>query len=861
MTEAIGPWREADVCLDKLLNYPESAWGERIDGFDMTPEARKCLARLIRATHGDGPLDHSISLAPYEDEEVGHLVGQTVGSWRLVREIGRGGMAVVYEASRIGVDFKQTAAIKLLARGSTGRSLFLREQALLAQLEHPFIARFLDAGVAEDGTPWIAMERIVGTPLERVTEGWDHRSIVHLMRRIIDAVAYAHRHLVIHRDLKPGNVLVDDDGRPRLLDFGIAKMLSTENQDSATRLLTPEYAAPEQFSGSAVSTATDVYGIGAMLYRLLAGQAPRLHSGEINTDLKKITDPDLRSIVEKALREEPGRRYETADALSTDLNRWLQRQPVLARPDSRRYRFERWIARHRAAAAGGALVVAALLLGSGGVAWQTHETAKQASLVSAQNAVLSELITAPQRTARGRRVEMADVLDDALTVIDQQMPTPSLERISLLFDLAVTQEQLGRSGSAVELWQRSLDDLDAVAPNDRRRSIQARLGLARSLIAQENLAIAEDALAELNAEAEAELSVDDELRALIALHRYRSVRRQGVTPSARLIEDALAAGDAVTWQNDLALGTFRCGRLQILVDTGQFARAADDALDYLAWAESKWGVQSGHTLCAFEIGVVALSRAGRLEQAAGLAFRGEQVASEWLGDVDRVSFGLRTNRANILQELGRNDDAIEIHRAQIEVLNQTEGLTASDRTMPYQGLAVALMAEGRYGEAEPIQRLAVRRLQESVGTDTPASYLALANLAELRVFDGRPEDALEPIEAAFQGMSRSMGLDHPVTIFTRSIRGGVRLGLNDVDGAMSDLSGAPEQLAAAFGENDVNVMNSRAWLAGTLNEMGRVDEALVHAHEVYDWHLGHKGKEHPRTLAIGALITDLSSND
>ena len=855
-------WREADTHFSALLEHPESSWQERVEALSLSSEVRECLERLIAATGGQGPLDQSIEIGTEQYElPVDQLTGQIFGPWRLGKEIGRGGMAVVYEARRLKVDFDQLAAVKLLPRGSTGQDQFRREQILLARLEHPFIASFLDAGVGDDGTPWIAMERVIGAPLEQVTEGWDEKSIVALMRRVIEAVAFAHRHLIIHRDLKPGNVLVDEGGRPRLLDFGIAKLLSTEAMERGTRVLTPEYAAPEQFNGQAVSTATDVYGLGAILYRLLTGEAPRQRNGQDVSDLRAIEDADLRAIVEKALRDDPTRRYETAEALNADLGRWQRMEPVLARPDSRRYRLERWVIRHRSAAIGALLVLFALVLGSVAVAWQSHQTAKQARMVAAQNNVLEDLLAAPRRTAMGRQVAMADVLEEAIDSINAHMPEPTRERSMLTSNIGLTLENLGRPESALALWRYAEADVEQVLPVDYRRLTTVRLGIARNLIATGNFAVAQAVLDALHSMAIDHLEPHDELQALIAVQRYRAVSQQrGVQASDPLVENVLEAGRSVRWQSDEAQDSFRCGQLNLLIDIGRFDEAVEEAAALRAWMSDTWGPDSGRALCAYEGAVVALSRSGRPAEAEQLAKEAVSRASEWLGDRDRVTFSLRHSQASIVQELGRNDEAIALHRAQIERMDRVEGLSHAERALSYQGLAVALLESGQYAEAESIKRRILSDLREEGLGETPQSLIVQANIAELLLFDGRPEEALSEIEPAHARLEATLGGEHPVTVFSRSVRGGVRVALGQSLDALADLEQAPAQLEAAFGV-DVNVMNSRVWKAQALLDLERGDEAVPLIQAAYDWHTEHKGAEHPRTVVVGSLLGSLSESD
>src|ERR1700678_3434762 len=305
------------------------------------------------------------------------LIGKEYGRFRLVALIGEGGMGLVYRAERIG-GVAQIVAVKLLRCEITEASAarFVREAQLLARLEHPAIARLIDVGV-KDGEPWIAIEFVPGLPIDEYCENHDVdlRSRVKLLALLADAAATAHRMLVVHRDIKPTNVLVTEDGRPKLIDFGIAAALRStsdlrEPRVDLRRLFAPPYAAPEQIAGEPVTVATDVFGLGALAYRVLTGRAPYSRSSSAVGYLLAVTqsdaeppsraaaaagmDPakanrlrgDLDAIVLKALARRPAQRYATAQDLRTDLYRHLDGVPVSARRQTAGYRSARFVRRH-----------------------------------------------------------------------------------------------------------------------------------------------------------------------------------------------------------------------------------------------------------------------------------------------------------------------------------------------------------------------------------------------------------------------------------------------------------------------------------------------------------------------------------
>ena len=290
------------------------------------------------------------------------------GPYRKIRLIGTGGMSAVYLAERADGEVQQRAAVKVLSGAGRRASIerFLQERQLLANMNHPGIARLLDAGRTIAGEPYLVMELVEGVPIDEYAATIDVRDRFELFLRVCDAVSYAHRHLVIHRDIKPSNILVDASGQPKLLDFGIAKLLDAPGDltNTVDRWLTPNYASPEQRRGEADTTATDVYSLGAVLHTILTGAPPRDTDADATGPLAAAGVPgDAGYILRKALRAEPAERYASVDALANDIRALLEWRPVQARADDRWYRARRWLRRHRTAAALVAVIAIALSVG------------------------------------------------------------------------------------------------------------------------------------------------------------------------------------------------------------------------------------------------------------------------------------------------------------------------------------------------------------------------------------------------------------------------------------------------------------------------------------------------------------------
>lgn len=438
--------------------------------------------------------------------------GQVFGSFVLRSQLGAGGMGEVWLADRQGDDFQQEVALKLLRRGAESvDSLrrFQQERRILAELSHPNIARFIDGGVQE-GQPWYAMTRVEGEPITDYArrQGLDVRRRVELMLPVCEAVAFAQSRLVVHRDLKPSNIMVDSDGHPQLLDFGIAKLLElpADVRETATgfRALSPAYAAPEQVLGEAISTATDVYALGIVLYELLTGRLPHdRHSASLETlaesvrmetterpslALRRHSDStgsalsisrqarevagELDLIVLTAMRREPERRYSNAAALGEDLQRWLDGRPIAAQADTASYRARKFVSRHRLAVGSASAVLLALIAGFGAALWQASVARSEAARAEAQAEAAREQTARvkrvkdflmsifvsedPLRRASGAPLSLSEAYTNTLQRIDTEFADDPALQADLLDDFGEIEAGRGDLAAAERLIERAL---------------------------------------------------------------------------------------------------------------------------------------------------------------------------------------------------------------------------------------------------------------------------------------------------------------------------------------------------------------------------------------------------------------------
>ena len=528
-------WQRVENSLDRLLDLPPDkrrAALPRLAGGDIAL-LRELTSLLHQFEAPDTRLDQPAISAQASAKTLSPSLpaGQIIGVYRIVALIGRGGMGEVYRAERADGQFEQQVALKIIRRDAIDHlHRFHFERQILARFDHPFITRIHDGGVLPDGQAYMVMELATGEPItawcKARSTGLQGR--LDLFLNVCDAVAYAHRNVVVHRDIKPANLLVTSDGQIKLLDFGIATLLS-EHETGAARLppMTPEYAAPEQLKGEPISTATDVYALGVLLFELLAGARPWASDGLPRAvaiyQILNGTPPtlsrfakasksapistqklvgDLDAIVAKALRKEPGQRYQTVDALMQDVVRSRRNQPVLARPGTPLYVMRRFARRHRVPIAGFAILFCLSLLGLSGVGWEYLRAERQAARGDAIRTFLVSLFAGtdthfPAGTPR-QSVTAAELISLGLPRIDHEYADDPGLRIELLGAMGeiyaglsdpARAEQVGRK--QIELARRFYGDRSPIVIQDMINlswnllSVQDWPGLAHILAAAE----------------------------------------------------------------------------------------------------------------------------------------------------------------------------------------------------------------------------------------------------------------------------------------------------------------------------------------------------------------------------------------
>jgi eukaryotic-like serine/threonine-protein kinase len=703
-------WREVKAALEEALELAEPARGAllaRIGAGD--PDLRREVEELLAGEALATPLTGAVAAAVVAAAAAPGEPGTRIGPYLLEAELGRGGMGAVYRARRADGQYEAKVAVKLARAdldGELAAARFRLERQYLAALEHPFIARMLDGGVTEDGRLYLVLELVDGVPIDDhcAAQGLDLRARLRLVRKVCAAVDYAHQRLIVHRDLKPSNVLVRADGTPKLVDFGIAKLLRPDaaggpgaaTQD-AGRFLTPGYASPEQRAGAPVTTASDVYSLGVLLHELLAGCLPRPAEGGAEGALAepapvsvaaalaqppagpagRRVDPralrgDVDAIVARALRPAPEERYPTATALDEDLRRFLEGEPVRARRATLAYRARKFV-RRRAIAVGMAGALASSLL-SGGVLYAVaaRTTARARTVAARRGEFLVKVLRSADPAGGRRDVTVAEVLDGAAAQLERDHAEDPAVAASLFQVLAETDKDLGRYPQAVAACDRALALLRAHGgePGELADALmvrgEAQMHAGRLADSEASLREALAVLAPARAVGTKRAQVHD----LLGITLKQGGREQEAEASyRRAIELYRALGE----QGDALLG-YPLSNLGVLAgEQGRYAESS--ALVEEGLAVLRRHLPPDHPdLLSFELDQAG-ARMGLHQAAAAepLLRHVVEARARVLGPEHKDTLNARVELVDCLAEQGRDAEAAALGRPTAEALERVLG--------------------------------------------------------------------------------------------------------------------------------------------------------------------------------------------
>jgi len=719
-------WRKLEELFYAALDLAPS---ERPSFLDHSCEADSALRREVEILLNSsdktwGFFQKPLQAAAEQVTAGSDFFGQRIGDYKVIRLMGEGGMGKVYLAARADELYQQQVAIKLV-QGGTGRTrdLLLRfsaERQILANLAHPNIARLLDAGIATHGSPYLVMEYIEGEAIDKYVAAGalSIRDRLELFRTVCAAVEYAHRNLVVHRDIKPANILVTREGVPKLLDFGIAKLLQSSNDSgdgagaaltrATERLMTPEYASPEQARGQVITTATDVYALGGLLYALLTGRPPFELASRDPLEVAQIicerppTRPssadhdhaalprgedaklkgDLDNIVLKALRKEPELRYPTVAEFSEDVRRYLEGYPLQAGSNAWGYRATKFVRRHKGAVAAAVLMAFAIIgfsIGMGVLAQRARRErnkAEQEQLKSEQEAkFLSGLFKASTPDVeRGKTITARDVLDLGAQRIDRELSGQPEVRAAML-------DNIGMSYYALGLYDQA------------RPLVEQAYSLRKQTLGQSNLTLAES-----------------------SEHLGEVLRIQGKYADAEpLLRQALAVRQRSLGDKDKLVG-------ESLTDLGE-----------------------------------VLSLQSKSKEAETVLRNAIAIAAP---DTD-VAADARDYLALVVEPEGRYDEAIQLLRSSSGILARNKGTDSPDYLISMHNLAGALMDIGNLSEGEVIERQVLATRQRVSGAEHPDTTYSLNNLGWVLLEKGDWAAAEPYLKQNLEANRKRLGEKHP----------------------------------------------------------------------------------------------------
>ena len=853
-------WRVIEPLLDRALDLPDEERADWLTALRSTsPDLAAELAALLR---GEDAADRRGFLAGALEppaESARGLEGLQLGPWTLERPLGQGGMGSVWLARRADGQFEGRAAVKLLnlaLLSEDGRERFRREGSLLARLAHPGIARLLDAGVGARGQPYLVLEHVDGTPIDAFVE---QRKLpvdarLRLVLQVLSAVEHAHQNLVVHRDLKPSNILVTADGAAKLLDFGIAKLLEPDGAAPRTaltvegiRALTPAFAAPEQILGDPITTATDVHGVGVLLYLLLTGRRPFGNDGQSAASVERLiceTDPvppsaaapglgaDVDAIILKALSKQPARRYPSAAALADDIERLLDGRPVRARRPSAAYRLRKFVGRNRG---GVALAAVALVALAGAGARERTLRARAEAEARKARAVEEYLVSVfdvadpfapPSR--KPEDVTARALLDRGAARVDSTLAGQPEVQAELRGVFGHVYKNLGLFDRSVPLLERALEQRRALHGPRHPAVAGAMSELGEALVGLNQYDRAEpllrDALAQRrallgNRHVETAESADHLATLLQEKSQYAAaeslfreaveIRRAAEGPDREGVAHAL---------NNLGL---------VLFARGQYDAAEPHYRQALAIYVARLGEDHPHTAQALHNLAQTQQLRGKTAEADTLYRRALAAKRKSLGDAHpSVTVNLNNLGAMLMREPGRLDEAEAFIREALALDRQIFGARHGYVAASLNNLGGVLRAKGELDEAERVTREALEINRALHGAEHASIALNLNALGVTRLTRGDAEGAVPVLERSVGMYGRLVGEKH------RS-HAAVSLNLGKALRESGRTFEAESVFRATAARLDTTNAGSRGFYIGlrtglgqALTDRGRADEAL-----------------------------------
>ncbi len=857
-------WRTLRQLFHGALDIPESRRREWLEDQcpDSPEQVEEVLELLERHDTDDERVDRAVSgIARDVDRPDAVPESRKLGPYRIIEALGRGGMGTVYLAERDDDEYITHVAIKLI-RGFPGDEALerlRRERQILADLSHPNIAGLLDGGSTEDGQPYLVMEYIDGVPITQWCrdQELDRHARIRLFMAVCDGVHYAHQNLVIHRDIKPGNVLVTREGRPMLLDFGIAKLLSTPtaSAEQTTRYYTPGYASPEQLDGQPVTTACDVYSLGRLLLALLGfeddARRPPEDEALGRTLWQRQLPRDLAAIIDQSTRSEPERRYSSVAALKADLLNYLEGRAVDAVASSFAYRLGKFVRRHRTAVAAAvlALVVTATM------AWQwlgEYQSARLAEATAAREAqhagqVLDFLIdiigSASPEQSLDRDVTVAEVLERGYRTL-QESPglDPELEH-RMLLALGEVYQQLEAYDQADELLERAGQSSE---PEVRARALSL-LGYVRTRHQRFDEAEAPFRKALAMIEQDAEVSAGTRLS--LRNHWGLWLLETGDAEAARaqfssVVDESRKRSENETrtarFLHNLALSEQRLGRNEA---------AAELYREALAIMERTVGESHPDYALSQRLLAQILRRLGDHRGAQQATEQSVQTRIRLFGEDHPGLHADYNELANAHHDLGEFEEAIGLYESALEWIESLDAESFA-RAIYTNNLASAHRDRGDPERATALFRDSLELRQRILGDEHASVAIALHNLAGNLLMAGALDEAEALINEAIAMRTRLFDEDHQATQYSHALAGRLAALQGDFQSAEDRQRQALRKMSEHLPDTNLWMLTVRGDLAGTLIERGSLEEAEAMLTETVELYREALDPDHPLAAAL-----------
>ncbi len=841
-------WSDIKAIFYEAISLDENQRETYIDRVCTNAELKQEVLTLLHAhNNSENYLEQSVIILDPVKENINFFIGKLFGKYKIVKLIARGGMGLVYLGERDD-EVKQQAAVKIISPGFVSESVlkrFRNERQTLANLNHPNISRLLDAGITVDGIQFLVMEYIDGIPVDEYCDknNLNIKERMKLFLKIASVVQYAHHNLVIHRDLKPSNILITPDGEPKLLDFGIAKILDKDGSDNENLTIkgitnfTPEYASPEQVMGENITTASDVYSLGIVLYKLLTGHNPYKINSSLSPDVKQVvtkTEPpkpsdiiyktfektsfdeviritpesvsktregtieklhkrlsgDIDNIVSMAIRKEPERRYSSIDFFTEDIQRYLNDQPVSAHKDSFKYKAGKFFRRNKGPVITGSVIVILIMLGIAGIIWQSHLTA-----LERDNA----------RLEAGKANEIKSFL---LNMISS--PDPGKD---------------GKDVKVIDVIQKAAGSLSTELPGQKQIEAEIRTLIGNTYL---NLGIYDSAAVELNKA----LEINNKIFGIRSIEAAKSIKDLGQVyhymgdfeKAEKLYMQSLDLFKSVRDKPSFELAKTLDLYATLLSDKGEYEKSEAITYDALKMAENINGPDDNDVLTIKNNLATAYNYHGKLDKADSLYRICLSAYRKKFGNVHIRVSSLLNNLAFIYIYKNKHHEAIPLLEESVDIKKRILGEDHPDLILAYSNLGSTYFNDKQFERAEKIMKLSVdvglKNFDEN-NENLSRSYMWYGRVLTA---NGKPDKGIFYLEKAYFIRKKVFGQKNKLTLTAEVTLAKVLVDAGRFMKAESHLLQSYKLSTEYLGEKDKLTQSAVSALVELYHKSGRKDK-------------------------------------